>query len=159
VSSVRANSGKLFWDFRVQGVRCRGYIALPDTKDQRPKMQRVLDKIDAEIGLPARLVNSHLEQRRVRDGVDDHKIELLLEEQTIVDLDRVASKLGTIPDKRLANLLGVAGRIGGPLAAGAAAVTGSAVDGAAPPTQEEAADGSPAIAAAVPAERSVVSRF
>src|SRR5699024_5760539 len=41
----------LFFDFRYQGKRCREYTKLRDTAANRKKMQRVLDKIEAEITL------------------------------------------------------------------------------------------------------------
>ncbi|HEX7324962.1 MAG TPA: DUF3596 domain-containing protein [Rhodanobacteraceae bacterium] len=49
MSSVRVNAGHLFFDFRYRGVRCREYTKQPDTKANRKLMQRVLDKIEAQI--------------------------------------------------------------------------------------------------------------
>lgn len=51
MSNVRANNGKLFFDFRYHGVRCREYTKLTDTPSNRKRMQKVLDKIEAEITL------------------------------------------------------------------------------------------------------------
>ena len=52
MSKVRTHvNGKLFFDFRYQGVRCREYTALPDTPGNRRRMQRALDRIEAEITL------------------------------------------------------------------------------------------------------------
>ena len=52
MSKVRAHvNGKLFFDFRYRGVRCREYTALPDTPGNRRRMQRALDRIEAEITL------------------------------------------------------------------------------------------------------------
>jgi integrase len=53
MGSVRARSetGNLFFDFRYQGKRCRENTVLKDTKANRSKMQRVMDRIDAEIKL------------------------------------------------------------------------------------------------------------
>lgn len=49
MSSVREYSGKLFCDFRYQGKRCREYTALEDTKANRQKLTKLLEKIEAEI--------------------------------------------------------------------------------------------------------------
>lgn len=49
MSSIRANNGKLFWDFRFRNHRCREYTLLDDTPDNRRKMEKVLKKIEGEI--------------------------------------------------------------------------------------------------------------
>lgn len=49
MASVREYSGKLFCDFRYQGKRCREYTALEDTKANRQKLKKLLEKIEAEI--------------------------------------------------------------------------------------------------------------
>lgn len=49
MSSVRGYSGKLFCDFRYKGKRCREYTALEDTKANRQKLTKLLEKIDTEI--------------------------------------------------------------------------------------------------------------
>ena len=49
MSSVREYSGKLFCDFRYQGKRCREYTALEDTKANRQKLTKLLEKIETEI--------------------------------------------------------------------------------------------------------------
>lgn len=51
MASVREKRGKLFFDFRFQGERCREYTQLADTPANRRTMQQVLDKIEAEITL------------------------------------------------------------------------------------------------------------
>ncbi|WP_289132620.1 DUF3596 domain-containing protein [uncultured Spongiibacter sp.] len=53
VGNVRARSdtGKLFFDFRYCGRRCREQTMLDDTPANRKKLQRLLDRIDAEIVL------------------------------------------------------------------------------------------------------------
>lgn len=48
---VRRETNRLFFDFRYRGVRCREMTALADTPDNRKKMERVLEKIEAEITL------------------------------------------------------------------------------------------------------------
>ncbi len=49
MASVNERLGKLFFDFRYQGVRCREYTKLPDTPANRNRMQKVLDKIEQTI--------------------------------------------------------------------------------------------------------------
>lgn len=48
---TRKETGTLFLDFRVDGVRCREQTLLPDTPANRKKLQRLLDRIQAEITL------------------------------------------------------------------------------------------------------------
>ncbi|MDA3922435.1 MAG: DUF3596 domain-containing protein, partial [Salinisphaera sp.] len=47
----RDDSGKLFFDFKYRGTRCREYTALDDTKANRKRMKSVAEKMDAEITL------------------------------------------------------------------------------------------------------------
>jgi len=49
MGSIRVNNGKLFCDFRYKGARCREYTALADTKPNRQKLTKLLEKIEAEI--------------------------------------------------------------------------------------------------------------
>lgn len=49
MSSVRAKRGKLFFDFRYQGVRCREQTTLPDTRSNRHKAERVAAKLEEAI--------------------------------------------------------------------------------------------------------------
>ncbi len=42
-------SGKLFFDFRYRGQRCREYTDVPDTPANRKRLQKVLDRVEAEI--------------------------------------------------------------------------------------------------------------
>ncbi len=46
---TRADTGLLFLDFRFQGIRCREQTALKDTATNRKRVQKVLDRIEAEI--------------------------------------------------------------------------------------------------------------
>lgn len=46
---VRKETGKLFLDFNYQGKRCREQTALDDTKPNRIKLEKALNKIEAEI--------------------------------------------------------------------------------------------------------------
>lgn len=49
MGSIRDINGKLFWDFRFKGLRCREYTALEDNKSNRQKMQKVLTRLEEEI--------------------------------------------------------------------------------------------------------------
>lgn len=52
MSSIRRHiDGKLFFDFRYQGIRCREYTRLDDNSKNRKIMQHALAKIEAEITL------------------------------------------------------------------------------------------------------------
>ena len=48
---TRKESGNLFFDFKYQGIRCREQTTLPDTKENRAKLETVARKIDASITL------------------------------------------------------------------------------------------------------------
>lgn len=48
---ARADNTKLFFDFRFRGKRCREQTLLDDTPANRKKLQKVLDRIEAEITL------------------------------------------------------------------------------------------------------------
>lgn len=49
MASIRETNGKLFFDFRYMGQRCREYTAAIDNKSNRAKMEKVLKKIEDEI--------------------------------------------------------------------------------------------------------------
>ena len=49
MSSVRAQAGLLFFDFRYQGQRCREYTKLADTPSNRRRMEKVLEKVQQAI--------------------------------------------------------------------------------------------------------------
>ena len=46
---ARSGSGRLFLDFRYQGVRCREQTLLPDTKANRKKVEQLLRHIEQQI--------------------------------------------------------------------------------------------------------------
>ena len=46
---VHKPNGMLFFDFRYRGMRCREYTALPDSPANRKKMEKVLERIEAEM--------------------------------------------------------------------------------------------------------------
>ena len=46
---VRKETGCLIMDFYFQGFRCREQTALPDTAANRKKVQKLLDRIEADI--------------------------------------------------------------------------------------------------------------
>jgi len=45
----RDDNGQLFFDFRFNGKRCREQTTLPDTPTNRKKLEKVLEKIEADI--------------------------------------------------------------------------------------------------------------
>jgi integrase len=49
--SIRKETGRLYFDFRYFGQRCREQTTLEDTKENRHKMLEVMKRIDAEIAL------------------------------------------------------------------------------------------------------------
>lgn len=49
MGSVRSRSGKLFFDFRYRGVRCREQTKLSDTPANRKRATNILERIEAEI--------------------------------------------------------------------------------------------------------------
>lgn len=51
MSSINVRGKFLFFDFRFRGERCREYTKLKDSAQNRKAMQKVLDKIEAEIML------------------------------------------------------------------------------------------------------------
>lgn len=51
MASIRNRSGKLFFDFYYQGIRCREQTLLLDTKANRNKLEKVLGNIEAQIML------------------------------------------------------------------------------------------------------------
>lgn len=53
MGSIRARqtTGRLFFDFRYRGIRCREQTTLEDTPANRKKLQQILQRIEAEITL------------------------------------------------------------------------------------------------------------
>ena len=53
MGSIRARSdnGQLFIDFRYRGTRCREQTVLPDTPANRKKLEKLLERIEAEVTL------------------------------------------------------------------------------------------------------------
>lgn len=51
MGSIRSRSGNLFLDFRYRGVRCREQTLLPDAPNNRRQIQKLLERIEAEITL------------------------------------------------------------------------------------------------------------
>jgi len=49
MASIRELNGKLFFDFRVKGQRCREYTAVEDNKPNRSRMEKILKKIEENI--------------------------------------------------------------------------------------------------------------
>jgi len=49
MASIRERDGKLFFDFRYMGIRCRELTSLKATKANQKKLETILKKIEAEI--------------------------------------------------------------------------------------------------------------
>ena len=49
MASIRELNGKLFFDFRFKGQRCREYTAAEESKANRTKMEKILKKIEEDI--------------------------------------------------------------------------------------------------------------
>lgn len=49
MASVNSKNGKLFLDFRYQGVRCKEYTRLPDKQKHRKRLEEIANRIEAEI--------------------------------------------------------------------------------------------------------------
>ena len=49
--NVRPETGKLYVDFRYKGIRCKEMTALSDTRVNRKKVEKLLERIEAEITL------------------------------------------------------------------------------------------------------------
>ncbi|WP_439101248.1 Arm DNA-binding domain-containing protein [Congregibacter sp.] len=49
MGSINERGGKLFFDFRYRGVRCREYTQLEDKPAHRKRMKTVLQRIESEI--------------------------------------------------------------------------------------------------------------
>ncbi|EQD64258.1 hypothetical protein B1B_06640, partial [mine drainage metagenome] len=43
---VRPETGRLYFDFHFQGVRCREHAVLPDTPANRRRMEKALERIE-----------------------------------------------------------------------------------------------------------------
>lgn len=51
MASIRSRRGKLFVDFRYMNIRCRETTNLTDTPDNRKKLAKIIEKMEAEITL------------------------------------------------------------------------------------------------------------
>ena len=49
MGSIRTTNGKLFFDFRYKGVRCREYTTLNDSKSNNLQMTKIMSRIEDEI--------------------------------------------------------------------------------------------------------------
>ena len=73
--NIRKDTGKLYFDFRYQGIRCRETTALDDSPANRKKMEGTLKKIQAASTLdqfnyadffPSSAMTTRFEQRQHR---------------------------------------------------------------------------------------------
>ncbi|PWI34723.1 site-specific integrase [Vibrio albus] len=62
MGSVSSRNGKLYLDFRYEGVRCREQTALPDTQANQRKLQKLLNQIEADIRLSCFVYSEYFPQ-------------------------------------------------------------------------------------------------
>lgn len=62
MGSIRTREGKLLFDFRFLGIRCREQTTLPDNAKNRKKLEQVMKKIEAEITLGTFRYESYFSQ-------------------------------------------------------------------------------------------------
>lgn len=67
----RGKSGNLFFDFRYQGKRCREQTLLPDTAENRTKLEGILERIEAEITLGTFNYASYFPNSKNGDSIRD----------------------------------------------------------------------------------------
>ena len=70
MASIRDSNGKLFWDFRFMGERCREYTLLQDTPENRRKMTKILQKIEKEIEAGTFNYRVYFPQSKLADRFD-----------------------------------------------------------------------------------------
>jgi len=70
MASIRATNGKLFWDFRFKGERCREYTLLQDNPENRRKMTKILQKIEKDIEAGTFIYRSYFPQSKLADRFD-----------------------------------------------------------------------------------------
>lgn len=66
---VHKPNGALFFDFRYDEARCREYTLLDDTPANRKKLQKVLDKIEAEINVGTFVYENYFPNSKALDRI------------------------------------------------------------------------------------------
>lgn len=86
MASVRArvDTDLLFFDFRYKGVRCREQTSLKNTKPNRTKMQKVLDKIEGDIETGTFVYRNYFPESKLAAKFDDKPVPNVLLPQTSV---------------------------------------------------------------------------
>ena len=51
MASINCRGGKLYMDFRYQGIRCREQTLLPDTYSNKQILQKTLKQLEADMKL------------------------------------------------------------------------------------------------------------
>lgn len=72
MASIREINGKLFFDFRYQGMRCREYTTLTDTAENRRKMSAVLKKVTTAIERNTFVYREFFPQSKLADLFERH---------------------------------------------------------------------------------------
>lgn len=71
MASINVRNGLLFFDFRYNSQRCREYTKLSDTAPHRKRMQKVLERIEAEITLRTFVYRNYFPSSKKADFFDE----------------------------------------------------------------------------------------
>ena len=71
MASINVRNGLLFFDFRYNSQRCREYTKLSDTAPHRKRMQKVLERIEAEITLGTFVYRNYFPSSKKADFFDE----------------------------------------------------------------------------------------
>ena len=74
MASIRELNGKLFFDFRFKGERCREYTAMEDNKPNRTRMEKILKKIEDEITSGTFNYRSYFPGSKLASKFDDNPV-------------------------------------------------------------------------------------
>ncbi|MGZ8982985.1 MAG: Arm DNA-binding domain-containing protein [Methylotenera sp.] len=74
MASIRELNGKLFFDFRVKGQRCREYTAVDDNKPNRTRMEKILKKIEDDIAAGTFDYRSYFPGSKLASKFDDNSV-------------------------------------------------------------------------------------
>lgn len=88
MGSINKRDGKLFFDFRYRGARCREYTRLGDTPTNRKQMESILERIEAEILLDSLNYRAYFKNSPLADRFE--AIESQLQEEPDSDIPEFA---------------------------------------------------------------------
>lgn len=76
MASINSRNGKLFFDFRYRGVRCKEYTKLEDVPANRRRVKQVLERIEAEIVLGTFEYKRYFPNSKKASQFDDHELRI-----------------------------------------------------------------------------------